>query len=116
MSTGTQRDGRVEPIDRSMTSDNKGGGGPLHRIFVRIGALRRFHTLTQKTADLPVQVVWDRRRDDRREGEAPVDGDRRHADRRKKPPFTWDMADFVVAEAPRPDEAEPEPTRRSKKR
>lgn len=68
------------------------------RIFVRIGALRRFHTLTQKTTDLPVEVTWDRRRSDRREGEG--DGQAPEVERRKKPPFTWDVADFVVAEEP----------------
>jgi hypothetical protein len=100
-----------------MAIRKKGGESPVHRIFVRIGALRRFHTLTQKTADLPVEVVWDRRRDERREGEAPADGDRRQADRRKKPPFTWETADFVVAEAEAtsPEESAPESKRPSKK-
>jgi hypothetical protein len=32
------------------------------RMFVRIGALKRFHFLKQKTANLPVSVEWDRRR------------------------------------------------------
>ena len=95
-----------------MAIRKKNGENPVHRIFVRIGALRRFHTLTRKTADLPVEVVWDRRRDDRRETPAPVDGERRESDRRKKPPFTWDTADFVVAEAPPPEEEK----RRSRKR
>jgi hypothetical protein len=95
-----------------MAVRKKSGDSAVHRIFVRIGALRRFHTLTQKTADLPVEVVWDRRRDDRRDGSAPAEGERRQADRRKKPPFTWDTADFVVAEA---DAPKPEPKRRSRK-
>ena len=75
---------------------------PLVRIFVRIGALRRFHALTRKTADLPVEVSWDRRRGDRRE--AP-DSERSTAepDRRAKPPYTWDVADFVVVEDPLPE-------------
>ena len=68
------------------------------RMFVRIGALKRFHFLKKKTADLPVSVEWDRRRTDRRSGEdARVpDG----AERRGTPPFTWDTADFVVVEEP----------------
>jgi hypothetical protein len=82
-----------------MAIRKKGGTSPVHRIFVRIGALRRFHTLTQKTADLPVEVVWDRRRDERRDAQAPSNDERRQSDRRKKPPFTWETADFVVAEA-----------------
>ena len=75
--------------------------GPLVRIFVRIGALRRFHALTRKTADLPVEVSWDRRR-----GERPVAADPDNSapqpDRRAKPPYTWDVADFVVVEDPLP--------------
>ena len=39
------------------------------RMFVRIGALKRFHFLKKKTADLPVSVEWDRRRSERRSGE-----------------------------------------------
>ena len=73
---------------------------PPVRIFVRIGALRRFHALTQKTTDLPVEVSWDRRRSDRRDLPASSEGERREADRRQKPPFTWDAADFVVVEEP----------------
>ena len=95
-----------------MSTRKKDATGPVHRIFVRIGALRRFHTLTQKTATLPVEVTWDRRRDDRRSSSA--DGSdtsaengkaqaERQPERRQKPPFTWEMADFVVVEAPAPE-------------
>lgn len=71
------------------------------RMFVRIGALKRFHFLKKKTADLPVSVEWDRRRSDRRP-EGPPDGgeDPRTAERRATPPFTWETADFVVVEEP----------------
>lgn len=66
------------------------------RMFVRIGALKRFHFLKKKTADLPVSVEWDRRRTDRRSvEEAP---NPRGGERRGTPPFTWDTADFVVVE------------------
>jgi hypothetical protein len=68
------------------------------RMFVRIGALKRFHFLKKKTADLPVSVEWDRRRTERRSGEerdTPTPGG---AERRGTPPFTWDTADFVVVE------------------
>ena len=75
---------------------------PLVRIFVRIGALRRFHALTKKTEDLPVEVKWDRRKDDR-EGARTSAG----ADRRGKPPYTWDVADFVVVEEPLPETKAP---------
>ncbi|HET9194413.1 MAG TPA: hypothetical protein VFO21_16135 [Vicinamibacterales bacterium] len=68
------------------------------RMFVRIGALKRFHFLKKKTADLPVSVEWDRRRSDRRSAEEPETPDLRGAERRGTPPFTWDTADFVVVE------------------
>jgi hypothetical protein len=68
------------------------------RMFVRIGALKRFHFLKKKTADLPVSVEWDRRRTDRRSGEAAESPSPRGAERRGSPPFTWDTADFVVVE------------------
>jgi hypothetical protein len=67
------------------------------RMFVRIGALKRFHFLKKKTADLPVSVEWDRRRDERRT-DAEGDGNRNGVDRRGTPPFTWQTADFVVVE------------------
>ena len=70
------------------------------RMFVRIGALKRFHFLKKKTADLPVSVEWDRRRTDRRT-DAPSAGEPpRVAERRSNPPFTWETADFVVVEEP----------------
>ena len=68
------------------------------RMFVRIGALKRFHFLKQKTADLPVSVEWDRRRTDRRSDNEPGSANVRKAERRGSPPFTWDTADFVVVE------------------
>ena len=69
------------------------------RMFVRIGALKRFHFLKKKTADLPVSVEWDRRRSEgRTEGEAPGGDSARASERRGSPPFTWETADFVVVE------------------
>lgn len=77
---------------------SKNGSRKL-RIFVRRGALRRFHRLKRDAKDLPVDIEWDRRQEDRREGAATVSTDRRKQDRRKDPSFTWEMADFVVAES-----------------
>ena len=71
------------------------------RMFVRIGALKRFHFLKKKTADLPVSVEWDRRRTERASGDDTPGT--RAAERRGSPPFTWETADFVVVE----DSAEP---------
>ena len=71
------------------------------KIIVRRGALRRFDALVSKTGDLPVEVSWDRRKE---KGEAtPVE--RPSNERRKAPPFTWDVADFVVVNGGREPEA-----------
>jgi hypothetical protein len=67
-------------------------------IVVRRGALRRFDALTRKTAELPVEIAWDRRTDTRRERSESAAVERRSADRRKQPPFTWEAADFVVVD------------------
>ena len=77
---------------------------PTLQIVVRRGALRRFALLNEKRGELPVAVLWDRRSGDRRtESDRPV-GERRRAERRREPPFTWTAAEFVVVEgAPGPD-------------
>jgi hypothetical protein len=67
-------------------------------IVVRRGALRRFDSLTRKTAELPVEISWDRRAENRRESSEPASVERRSSDRRKQPPFTWEVADFVVVD------------------
>ena len=69
---------------------------PTVKLVVRRGALRRFHKLKQKTAELPVEVSWDRRQTDRRSASARPAAERRAADRRQAPPYTWDASDFVV--------------------
>ena len=66
-------------------------------IIVKRGAVRRFHTLKRDTAEMPVTILWDRRTSERRDGgKAKTAAERRGAERRKKPGFTWDLADFVV--------------------
>lgn len=67
-------------------------------IVVRRGALRRFDALTRKTEDLPVKVTWDRRLEERRASGESAGDERRTADRRREPPFTWQVADFVVTD------------------
>jgi hypothetical protein len=69
-------------------------------LIVRRGAIRRFHKLKEKTADLPVEVLWDRRGSDSRTAADKHASKRRSADRRQPPPFTWDASDFVVAAKP----------------
>ena len=70
-------------------------------LVVRRGALRRFHKLKQKTAELPVTVSWDRRQTERRSAANRPAAERLAADRRQAPSYTWDASDFVVvARAP----------------
>jgi hypothetical protein len=69
------------------------------QLIVRRGALRRFQKLKEKAANLPVKVSWDRRQGDRRTASAQPNSERRKADRRQKPPFTWEVSDFVVVAA-----------------
>jgi hypothetical protein len=69
---------------------------PLVQFFVRRGALRRFDRLKRETEGLPVVVEWDRRQQ--------PSADPPKVERRKRPPYTWDVADFVVVEP----EKEPE--------
>jgi hypothetical protein len=70
-------------------------------LVVRRGALRRFEQLKQKTEALPVKVLWDRRQSDRRVGSSAPNPDQRKSERRQAPPYTWDIADFVVVGRPR---------------
>ena len=72
------------------------------RIFVKRGALWRFHRLTRDARSLPISVEWDRRSEDRRAVSAPVIDEQRREDRRGEAPFTWDTAQFVVVEDPSP--------------
>jgi hypothetical protein len=64
--------------------------------------MRRFDALKTRTTELPVVLTWDRRTDQRRDADADastaVKRDRRQNERRRQPPFTWDLADFVVVE------------------
>jgi hypothetical protein len=66
-------------------------------LVVRRGALRRFATLQRRTADMQVQVIWDRRATARRITDTTKTPERRAADRRQRKSFTWQAADFLVA-------------------
>jgi len=70
------------------------------RIFVKRGALWRFHRLRRDAKALPVSVEWDRRRENRRAAASPVDTEHRKEDRRGTAPFTWDTAEFVIVDEP----------------
>ena len=74
--------------------------GTRTTLIVRRGALRRFDRLKQATETLPVDVMWDRREGQRRKSAAANTSEKRHAERRQAPRFTWDAADFAVVETP----------------
>jgi hypothetical protein len=95
---------KVSAGRRRTAADKKKG---RIEIVVRRGAIRRFDALKTRTSELPVVVTWDRRTDERRDDyEAPgAKRNRRQTDRRRKPPFTWDVADFVVVEPMKPRKA-----------
>jgi hypothetical protein len=91
MSSKPQRSGRDERDDEQETQQER-----KTVIRVKRGALRRFDQLTRKSANLPVEVKWDRRTSERRSSPAPQGEDRRSNERRQPAPFTWDAADFLV--------------------
>jgi hypothetical protein len=67
------------------------------RIYVKRGALRRWDRLT-KAVSLPVRLEWDRRTTERPAPSGTETNDGQTKDRRKPPPFTWEVAQFVVVE------------------
>jgi hypothetical protein len=82
----------------------KAAANPI-QIVVRRGALRRFDSLKRATAELPVTLTWDRRMGERRDSSNATEGESRKMDRRQKPQFTWELADFVVVEREVPAES-----------
>jgi len=90
---------KPKPGSAENPSDNEPS---IVELIVRRGARTRFQTLKHKAASLPVKVIWDRRKTERRTGSGqPDDDDRRKSERRQRPPFSWQVADFVVVERPR---------------
>ena len=76
--------------------------GSAYVAVVRRGSTRRFASLQKHTDELPLEVVWDSRHNDRRTKPGRVKIESRRAQRRHDPPFTWDAADFVVRKEARP--------------
>ena len=68
-------------------------------IVVRRHELARYAALRSSFSDEPVQIIWDRRRTDRRGATPPSANpqDRRQGDRRGPPPDTWRYLDFVMS-------------------
>jgi hypothetical protein len=69
-------------------------------VVVRRDQPVRFATLREAFAEEPVEVIWDRRRGDRRRAARAVGLERRRGDRRRRPPATWRDLDFLLT--PRP--------------
>ncbi len=117
--SGTRKIIAVEEAPGEPPSEQDGEPGEKEKMVIRVrrGALRRFDQLTAKSTDLPVEITWDRRLADRRAPAGPLQGERRRGERRQKPPYTWDVADFlVVGDSSRsePDQHTP-PTPRKKR-
>jgi hypothetical protein len=96
MSGKRKRTAIEEPPVAAHPVDGDGASGENLVIRVRRGALRRFDLLAAKSEGLPVEIKWDRRVTDRRAAAGGNAGNRRRGERRQKPPYTWEVADFLV--------------------
>jgi hypothetical protein len=70
---------------------------------VRRGHFATFELLSRTFADDPsVEIVWDRRKGERRQtADAPDDGERRRStDRRRPPPMQWGQLNYLAATEP----------------
>ena len=76
--------------------------GDPRLVIVRRGHFATFELLSRTFADDPtVQIVWDRRREERRRpAEAPGDAQRRSAERRRVPPTQWGQLNYLIASEP----------------
>jgi hypothetical protein len=100
----------VQPIELLMPKTKSGNpqnpADSTVEIIVRRGALRRFDRLQKTTTDLPVKLSWDRRLHERRKAASGIEHEQRQEDRRRKPPFTWEAADFVVVDMSPPTDSD----------
>lgn len=73
----------------------------MYLMVVKRGDFQQFDHLHKTfAATRPVQVVWDRRRRDRRDGQpAAVETERRLSERRGPAPASWTGLNFVVVQA-----------------
>ncbi len=67
-------------------------------MIVRRGQLDRFLSLRDTFGREPIhaQVIWDRRKGERRASSETAPAERRRRDRRGAPPSTWTALDFLV--------------------
>ena len=81
--------------------------GDLRLVIVRRGHFATFELLSRTFSDDPsVQIVWDRRRGERRQSAARAgDGERRRSsDRRRVPPMQWGQLNYLAALDPPPQQ------------
>jgi hypothetical protein len=72
--------------------------GDPRLVIVRRGHFATFELLSRTFADDPtVQIVWDRRREERRQPvDVPGDPERRSAERRRVPPTQWGQLNYLI--------------------
>jgi hypothetical protein len=72
--------------------------GDPRLVIVRRGHFATFELLSRTFADDPtVQIVWDRRREERRQPlEVPGDSGRRSNERRRVPPMQWGQLNYLI--------------------
>jgi hypothetical protein len=68
-------------------------------VIVRRGHFATYELLTRTFAGDPtVQLMWDRRMGERRQGVArTASDDRRRSDRRRMPPLQWGQLNYMIA-------------------
>lgn len=74
--------------------------GDPRLVIVRRGQFATFELLTRAFSDDPtVQIVWDRRREERRQSaDGQGDTERRITnERRREPPMQWGQLNYMVA-------------------
>jgi len=71
-------------------------------VIVRRGHFATFELLSRTFADDPsVQIIWDRRRVERRRSvDGAGNGERRSSDRRREPPMQWGQLNYLAALEP----------------
>jgi hypothetical protein len=72
------------------------GDSPRFLVIVRRGQADRFTILAETFARNPVQVIWDRRTEERRGVTHPSPQERRRRVRRGPPPESWSVLDYLV--------------------
>jgi hypothetical protein len=72
--------------------------GDPRLVIVRCGHFATFELLSRTFADDPtVQIVWDRRREERRQpADVSGDSERRSNERRRVPPTQWGQLNYLI--------------------